>query len=296
MPETLVVSRGGGLPYSKGLMAQSLSASGISPESAYELARLIEKRLDELGAATIETGELHELAAETLLTHQGDQAVRRFRDWSRVDRLDRPLVVLLGGTAGVGKSTVASMLANRLGITRVIATDAIRHVLRASFSRELMPWVHYSSFEAASAVPRGAHHMPDPDLAGFARQVELVGTGIEAIVERACIERSSTILEGVHAVPGSLRPDLHSRCTPVPALLVVEDEVAHRGHFALRGGERPAERYLASFDRIRKLQGHLVAAAEAAGVPVVENGSVDGAVTQLMELVLDAAATVGSVR
>jgi 2-phosphoglycerate kinase len=295
MPETLVVSRGGGLPYSKGLMAQSLSASGISPESAYELARLIEKRLDELGAATIETAELHELAAETLLTHHGDQAVRRFRDWSRVDRLDRPLVVLLGGTAGVGKSTVASMLANRLGITRVIATDAIRHVLRASFSHELMPWVHYSSFEAASAAPRGAS-LPDPDLAGFARQVELVGTGIEAIVERACIERSSTILEGVHAVPGSLRRDLHSRCTPVQALLVVEDEVAHRGHFALRGGERPAERYLASFDRIRKLQGHLVAAAEAAGVPVVENESVDATVTRLMELVLDAAATVGSVR
>jgi 2-phosphoglycerate kinase len=204
--------------------------------------------------------------------------------------------VLLGGTAGVGKSTVAAMLANRLGITRVIATDAIRHVLRASFSHELMPWVHYSSFEAATAEPPGANDMADRDLAGFARQVELVGTGIDAIVERACIERSSTILEGVHAVPGSLSPDLHSRCTPVQALLVVGDEVAHRGHFALRGGERPAERYLARFDQIRKLQGHLVAAADAAGVPVVENASVDRAVTRLMELVLDAASRVGSVR
>ena len=46
----------------------------------------------------------------------------------------------------------------------------------------------------------------------------------------------------------------------VEALLVVEDEELHRGHFALRGAARPAERYLARFEEIRALQDHLVGA------------------------------------
>ena len=46
MPETIVVHKGHGLPYSKGLMAQTISATGLAPERAFELARKIEKRLD----------------------------------------------------------------------------------------------------------------------------------------------------------------------------------------------------------------------------------------------------------
>ena len=44
-PETIVVHKGHGLPYSKGLMAQSLQASGLTPERSFELAREIERRL-----------------------------------------------------------------------------------------------------------------------------------------------------------------------------------------------------------------------------------------------------------
>ena len=65
---------------------------------------------------------------------EGAEAVGRFLMFQRLDRLDRPLIVMLSGTTGVGKSTLATMLAGRLGITRVIATDVIRQVLRAFFS------------------------------------------------------------------------------------------------------------------------------------------------------------------
>src|SRR2546423_833589 len=132
MPDPVVMKGGRGLPYSKGLMAQSLSASGISPERAYELARLIEARLPE-GAVDVVT--LERLAADVLLEAEGAGAVRRFRGWRRLERLELPPIVLLAGAPGVGKSTLASMLAGRLGINRVIATDAIRHVIRAFFSR-----------------------------------------------------------------------------------------------------------------------------------------------------------------
>lgn len=294
MAETLVLSRGGGAPYSKGLMAQSLSALGLAPERAYELARVIESRLSAGGEQRVEAHRLSALAEEVLVEQEGERAMRRFRDWRALDHLDRPLVVLLAGTAGVGKSTLATMLAHRLGLTRVIASDVIRQVLRASFSHELMPIVHYSSFEAARALPEGGGG--DRDVAGFRQQADRVATGIEAVVGRACEEGTAMVVEGVHVVPGALPPGLRRRCVPVEALLTVEDEERHRAHLSLRGGARPATRYLERFEQIRKLQRHLVGVARTEGVPVIECATVDVALAEAMDLVLGAVGRVSSSR
>jgi 2-phosphoglycerate kinase len=277
MPETIVVHRGHGLPYSKGLMAQSLSAIALSPERSFELARMVEQLLGERGEEQIDVAALRSATEEVLRAEEGEDAVRRYRDWQRLDRLERPLVVLIGGTTGVGKSTLATMLAGRLGITRVIATDVIRQVLRAFFTHEAMPSVHHSAFEAGG-------------VEGYRMQAGRVATGIEAIVERAAREGKPVVVEGVHVLPGELPEDVRSRCVVAEALLVVEDAELHRGHFTHRPGSRPAARYLDSFDEIRELQDHLVESARENGVAIVSNQNVDQTLGTLMNLVLDAVA------
>jgi 2-phosphoglycerate kinase len=224
----------------------------------------------------------------------GEDAVRRFHDWERLDKLDRPLIVLLAGTTGVGKSTLASMLAQRLGITRVIATDVIRQVLRAFFSHEFMPSVHYSAFEAGKAVELLAEETEDPDVTGFAQQSESVGTGVAAIIDRACLEGTPMVVEGVHLVPGMLDDEVRGRCVLVEAVLSVHDEELHRAHFSMRGGDRPADRYLGRFEQIRKLQEYLVDRAEERDVAVIEIVNIDQAVGRVMDLVLDAVSRVSS--
>jgi 2-phosphoglycerate kinase len=274
-PETIVVHKGHGLPYSKGLMAQSLQASGLTPERSFELAREIERRLALRGDREVGVDGLDRVCLEVLRGEEGESAVRRYKGWRRLDRLERPLVVLIGGTTGVGKSTLATMLAARLGITRVIATDVIRQVLRAFFTHEAMPSVHSSAFEAGG-------------LEGYEDQAERVATGIAAIVERAANEGKPVVVEGVHVLPGALDPGLRERCVLAEAILVVRDEQLHRGHFSHRPGNRPAERYLAAFEEIRELQDHLAERARVASVEVIDNENIDAALVQLMELVLDA--------
>jgi 2-phosphoglycerate kinase len=279
MPETIVVHKGHGLPYSKGLTAQDLSATGLSLGRSFELARVVERRLQERGLGQIEVAELREVCEEVLRDEEGEVALRRFRDWRRLDRLERPLVVMLGGTTGVGKSTLATMLAARLGITRVIATDVVRQVLRAFFTHEAMPSVHSSAFEVGG-------------VAGYRRQAGRVATGIEAIVQRAASEAKPLVVEGVHVVPGTFDESLADCCVPVQALLVIEDRELHRGHFSHRRGSRPPERYLARFAEIRELQEHLIACAREEGVAVIDNHNADEALAVLMELVLDAVSEV----
>jgi len=275
MAETIVTHRArGGLPYSKGLMTQALSATGLTPARAWALARMVEQRLEENGVDVIESSALRTLTEEVLQQEEGREAVERYRDWERLTELDRPLVLLLSGTTGVGKSTLATMAAHRLGVTRVIATDVIRQVLRASFSRDFMPSVHSSAFEV--------------DMEGYAEQAEAVGTGVQAIVERACDEGTPIVIEGVHVAPGMLSAELVQRCLVVEAVLVVEDTDLHRAHFEARGDRRPAERYVGRFDQIRHIQDYLAGKASAQGVAVIDNANIDEALGRVMDLVIHA--------
>ena len=280
MPEPIVMSDGHGLPYSKGLMAQSLSATGLPLERAFELARAVEQRLAAGGVEQIGAAELCDLTEQVLLVEEGEPSLRRFRHLRRLDRLERPLVVLIGGTTGVGKSTVSTMLAARLGITPVIATDVIRQVLRAFFTHEAMPSVHRSAFEAGG-------------VEGYGEQAGQVATGIAAIMQRAADEAKPVVVEGVHVVPGMLAGELRARCLIVETLVVVSDAELHRGHFTHRRGARPPERYLQRFNDIRRLQDHLAERARAEGVAVIDNENVDDTLARLMQLVLDTVGRIG---
>jgi 2-phosphoglycerate kinase len=289
--EVTVVRSDYGLPYSKGLMAQSMMATGLSPERSFTLARMIEDRLRDRGEREVAVEELREVAADVLLSEEGEASVRRFHQWWRLGSLDRPLVVLIGGVTGVGKSTVATQLANRLGITRVVATDQVRQVVRAFFSHEFMPAVHHSSFDVAGALPSLAGDEA-ATVAGFLRQVEDISPGINAIVERAVSERLPIVIEGVHLIPEVPDPRLCDRTISARALMAVRDEEVHRAHFHLRSlrSARPPDRYLEAFQRIRVLQEHLIDRADAAGIPIIDAGGLESSLRSVLQLVLDAVA------
>lgn len=63
------------------------------------------------------------------------------------------LIILLGGSSGTGKSTLASLLGTRLGISTVLSSDSIRHIRRNFVSREENPILFASTYETANFVP-----------------------------------------------------------------------------------------------------------------------------------------------
>ncbi len=288
---TVVVRSDYGLPYSKGLMAQSLMATGLTSERCFALAQQIEERLVARQSTEISVEELRAVAEDVVAGGEGETVLARFRQWWNVRNLDRPLLVLLGGVTGVGKSTVATQLAGRLGIPHVIATDQVRQVVRAFFSHEFLPSVHHSSFDVSKTL------FPDTQdasgtVAGYIRQAHDIAPGLDAVVERAISDRTPMVVEGVHLLPDIPDPRLCERATTVRVMLAVRDEAEHRERFHTRGMQtmREPQRYLEALDRIRVVQKHLVERAEAAGVPVIE-ASGTGLETmwrKVLEVVLDA--------
>jgi 2-phosphoglycerate kinase len=289
-PESLGGEKGRRLPYSKGLMAKTLSGTGLRPERAYELARLIEQELvREHEEDTFTEEHLHELAAQVLAEHEGEDAVRGLRRYRTLQELDLPLILLIGGATGTGKSTVTTEVAHRLGITRVASTDFVRQTMRAFFSVDFMPSIHYSSFEAAAAVAT-PDEAKDPTLVGFNDQTRNVLVGVRAVIDRALTERYSMALEGVHMVPG-LVPAAVEGAVVVQALLAIEDEDEHARHFWVRDtgseGLRPVAKYLDSLADIRRIQAYLIDRAEKAGVPVIQNTRVERTAEAVIRLVLE---------
>jgi 2-phosphoglycerate kinase len=264
-----------GLPYSKGLMARALIAVGLKPERAYEVASRIEVSVAGSGQAAADFERVEACVIDTLGPQDGRAIVDRLERYRDLQRLDAPIVVLIGGATGTGKSTVATELAYRLGITRVTSTDFVRQTMRAFFAEEFMPTIHVSSFEAG--------------LEGFVDQTRNVLVGVRAAIERALTERWSMVLEGVHLVPGML-PRVFSGALVVHCVLSIDSEAVHESHFLVRdltsGGAREGHKYLRSFREIRSIQGYIVERAGQVGVPVVENRNIESTIDDVMELVL----------
>jgi 2-phosphoglycerate kinase len=291
--QILISDREQGLPYSKGLMASQVMVTGLSPVRAYEVAEAIEGQLRAAGAPAVTSAELEEVAVRVLEEVAGERYAKNYLRWREVEALDIPLVVLIGGATGVGKSTIATQLAARLGIVRVVATDAIREVMRALFSRELMPTLYASSFEADGALREPPTRESERVVVGFREQTAAVSVGIEAMIDRAAMEGTNLIVEGAHIVPGFV--DLQSRrdrILAVPVVVAVEDADVHLSHFAARQTDvtaRPQARYRHGLENIRRLQKYVKSQALSHGVPVIPNYNFDQALAAVTDLVMQRA-------
>ncbi|HVD48409.1 MAG TPA: hypothetical protein VNB50_00140 [Gaiellaceae bacterium] len=281
-----------GLPFSKGLMARALIAAGLSADRAYELSLAVEADIVGSGRESISLERLEELAVEALGPEDGATAMRSLRRYQDLYELDLPIILLVGGATGTGKSTVATDVAYRLGVTRVTSTDFVRQTMRAFFSREFMPAIHFSSFEAGRATADEDAEGSEAVLDGFLEQTRDVLVGVQAAIDRALEEGWSVVIEGVHLVPGML-PRTIEGALVVQCVLAISDAEAHASHFWIRDndseGVRPYEKYLEAFDDIRLVQAYILGRAQKHDVPVIENGDIEDAIGKVMELVLQAA-------
>lgn len=275
--------------FSRGKHERYLQASGLKAEKAEMTTAMIYDYLLAAGIESMTTCELGYLTYLCLLQEASKKAARRYLVWSEFQRSARPLLLMICGTVGTGKSTVATEVAHLLDIVRIQSTDMLREVMRMMMPKRLMPVIHKSSFKAWKALPIQDVQDRDMDQVvadGYRSQANLLAVPCEAVVQRAIEESVPLIMEGVHVHPelvGELSDD--SDAIMVRLMLAVLKPKELKARLRGRGVEVPqrrAKRYLNSMDSIWSLQSHLLSEADRCDVPIITNHDKDKAVQQMI--------------
>ena len=272
-------ARGATTPFSKGILAVSLQGAGIDTEQAYQVALELEQQLLIEGRTSIDRGELRDRVAETLEAAHGLRSSERYLVWRRTRDAGKPIFILVGGSTGVGKTSISVELARRLEISHVIGTDSIRQIMRLMFSEDLMPEIHastYDAFEALDAVQTG-----ERVITAFREQAQKICVGVHALLDRAVEENNSILVEGVNLLPSLLDLSRNLNSAHVIQLAVATlDSEAWQDRFETRAAvenSRAAIRYLEHFDQIRLIQDHILQEADLHGLQIIDNTHLDDA-------------------
>ncbi len=286
-----VVGKDGRWPFNQGRLLQSLYPTGLEPDEVLEAVVEIERILRQRHEREVTRDLLRALVHEVLERRNGAEYARRYRVWRAFQNQDaKPLILLLGGTSGVGKSSLAIEVARRLSIARVLSTDAIRDVMRVMISDDLVPTLHVSSFEAHTKLVTAVAPGLDPIVEGFLDQARTVAVGVRAVIERAIIEGTNTVIDGVSLAPGLY--DLagwQDRAHVILLLAADQDPESLRAHIVARAhgrGARASERYLRSFEEILRIQDALLDRAKAFGVEIIDVHDLEGAVRHVVSHVV----------
>jgi len=287
---TVISDKKGGLPFSKGILASSISVTGLDILTAHKIALQIQDYFLDNKIYYLSLDELRSLAFRFIKDEVSLEYAERYLIWQSVGKLEKPIIILIGGATGVGKSTIATILANRLNINRVASTDAIREVMRASVSEKLIRPLRgssYNAYENLTLPPSGV----EPVILGFREQVLAVNVGIEAIVKRNILEKTDAVIEGAHVVPGYLNNiDEYSLKAIVQQIVIsVPDKEVHKEHFTKRTvetqGSRPIKKYLEHLDKILIIQDYIEKLAREKNVKIIENYNLDSVVNEILELI-----------
>ena len=281
-------------PFSVGILAHSLETCAISPEMAMQGATRVLANLRKTGHQEIDHKALRRVIYRCLHGHCSPQAANRYLSWRRFENSGIPLIILIGGTTGSGKSTLSSELAYRLDVSRHQSTDMMREIIRSYLSPQMMPTLQYSSFEAWRGLPGCVDgNKPDiesPVINGFLSQFAAMKLALDATVDRAIEERHHLILEGVHVVPAELNLKEDKReAIVIPIMLatmkkgLLSKQLERRG---LEKHKRRASHYLQNLDDIWELQSWLLDEADRAGIPIIENWYLEDSVRAALDLVI----------
>jgi len=282
-----VVMDGQPIPFTPATLARSLQACAIDPPTAYRIALTIQQHLESAAELEVNSLDLRRKTYEVIKAVAGAKDADNYLVWRRFHRSGRPLILLVGGATGSGKSVVAAEVAYRLGLVRSQSTDMLREVMRLMLAPELMPTLFRSTYDAWEALP--GETSKQRVLEGFYAQIQAMRVPIHATLRRAITEMVHMVIDGVHCLAPALDlAPFQEKAVVVPVMLATLDKEELKEHFSRRtdaAPQRRRERYLSHFDEIWEIQAHLLETSDQEGIPIVPSHKLGDTVQAVIDLV-----------
>lgn len=282
--------------FSRYQLSNILRYIGIKESLAMELAReankiiLNEKDFFDEASNTynLTSNQLCEIIKNLLLVYEEkgildkkDAFPEKYIFWRNVRNKLMPLLILIGGGTGVGSTYIARNLATRLnvimesgqnkyridkkGMFKLVSTDDTRATLRPYFSREFLPELKtstYNAWELAGEEIEKVHKKKV--IRGFLKQVESMRPALNALIQENIINNDNClIMEGIHILPKDKKiipAELKNQLYVFWYLITLESKETHIKRLELRQkGLTPRSQrdYLKYFKQIRYINDFL---------------------------------------
>jgi 2-phosphoglycerate kinase len=278
--------------FSTGILTRSLDAYGMDGKSLAAVVRRVQEAVQTRGQQEISSAALRHLIYQALGEHCSAEVTAHYLSRLRFAETGEPLIILMGGATGTGKSTISTELAYRLNVTRTQSTDMMREIIRNYLAPHVVPTLAYSSFEAwrglpAAALAGGQRKTDDPLIAGYMNQYTNIEMALQATIARAVKERHDIIIEGVHVLPAELDLDnTGKQAVVVPVMLAVTNRQRLADQLCWRSREQPdraSSRYMEQLDAIWDLQSFLLNRADEANIRIIANWVVEDTVRDILQ-------------
>jgi 2-phosphoglycerate kinase len=278
--------------FSAGILSRSLEACAINPKLALAGANKVLATIRKSGHREIDHKSLRRLTYRCLREHCSQKSADKFLAWRRFQNSDMPLIIMIGGATGTGKSTIAAELAYRLDIARTQSTDMMREIIRSYLAEQVTPALQYSSFEAWRGLPTSSHAKIEEDphkvINGFLAQLSAMQPAIETTINRTLQEHENLIIEGVHIVPSELelcQEEKDAVC--MKFMLTTLDKKSLKKQLKKRIREQSKHRdsdHVEFIDEIWELQSWLLETADSEDINIIPNLNVEDSIREILEI------------
>ncbi|KAK4340850.1 hypothetical protein RND71_039351 [Anisodus tanguticus] len=136
----------------------------------------------------------------------GEEFIKRYKMMTSFHHQRVPLVILVCGTACVGKSTIATQLAQRLNLPNVLQTEMVHELLRTSTDAPL----------ASSPVWARDFSSSEELITEFCRECRIIWKGLAGDLRKATKDGKPIIIEGIHLDPRIFLMEEEHRLLPPP--------------------------------------------------------------------------------
>ncbi|EXC13938.1 hypothetical protein L484_006636 [Morus notabilis] len=190
---------------SRFLLSRMLTVTKIPNHVAIKIALELKKLLIDNSLLDVSQSDL-EANLFKLMERRGyaEEYINRYKMMTRFHHQRVPFVILVCGTACVGKSTIATQLAQRLNLPNVLQTDMVYELLRTSTDAPL----------ASTPVWARDFSSPEELIAEFCRECRVVRKGLAGDLKKAMKDGKPIIIEGIHLDPSIYLMDDESKLPP----------------------------------------------------------------------------------
>ncbi|XP_042505891.1 uncharacterized protein LOC122082414 isoform X2 [Macadamia integrifolia] len=177
---------------SRFLLSRMLTVTKIPNHVAIKIALELKKLLIDNSLLDVSQSDL-EANLFKLMERRGygEEYINRYKMMTRFHHQRVPLVILVCGTACVGKSTIATQLAQRLNLPNVLQTDMVYELLRTSTDALL----------ASTPVWARGFTSSEELITEFCRECRIVRKGLAGDLKKAVKDGKPIIIEGIHLDP-----------------------------------------------------------------------------------------------